>query len=152
MVGSSASGGTLFVEPREATEHGNRLKLRLAAVEREEERVLAELSRLVASFADAVDGALAAAVPGFIDYLALRKRAAMRLAAVHMGLNLALVVLAAIFFLALATVGVAYMSEILVHAVEPVTAQLGISEAFLGLIVIPVIGNAAVNIVWGRSG
>jgi DNA mismatch repair protein MutS2 len=62
VLGSSASGGTLFVEPREATEHGNRLKLRLAAVEREEERVLAELSRTVASFADSIDGALTAAV------------------------------------------------------------------------------------------
>lgn len=62
VLGSSASGGTLFVEPREATEHGNRLKLRLAAVEREEERVLAELSRQVASYADSIAGALAAAV------------------------------------------------------------------------------------------
>lgn len=62
VLGSSASGGTLFVEPKEATEHGNKLKLRLAAVEREEERVLADLSRQVASYADAIDGALAAAV------------------------------------------------------------------------------------------
>jgi DNA mismatch repair protein MutS2 len=62
VLGSSASGGTLFVEPREATEHGNRLKLRLAAVEREEERVLAALSRDVAAHADSIDGALAAAV------------------------------------------------------------------------------------------
>jgi Ca2+:H+ antiporter len=35
------------------------------------------------------------------------------------------------------------MSEILVHATEAVTAQLGLSEMFLGLIVIPLIGNAA---------
>jgi DNA mismatch repair protein MutS2 len=62
VLGSSASGSTLFVEPRAATEHGNRLKVRLAAVEREEERVLAELSREVASFADSIDGALAAVV------------------------------------------------------------------------------------------
>lgn len=45
--------------------------------------------------------------------------------------------------LALATVGVAVMSEILVHAVEAVTATLGLSQVFLGLIVIPLIGNAA---------
>ncbi len=45
--------------------------------------------------------------------------------------------------LGLATVGVAAMSEILVHAVGPVTETLGVSQAFLGLIVIPVIGNAA---------
>jgi Ca2+:H+ antiporter len=34
-------------------------------------------------------------------------------------------------------------SEILVHAVEEVTTTLGWSELFLGLIVIPIIGNAA---------
>lgn len=49
----------------------------------------------------------------------------------------------AVALLAIATVGVAVMSEILVHAVEPVTASLGVSEVFLGLIVIPIIGNAA---------
>ena len=49
----------------------------------------------------------------------------------------------AIGLLTAATVGVAVMSEILVGAVGPVTASLGISEAFLGLIVIPIIGNAA---------
>src|SRR5689334_1163330 len=48
VLGSSSSGGTLFVEPREATEQGNKPKLRLAAVEREEERILAELTRAVA--------------------------------------------------------------------------------------------------------
>lgn len=45
--------------------------------------------------------------------------------------------------LAVATVGVAFMSEILVHATEAVTATLGLSEMFLGLIIIPIIGNAA---------
>lgn len=49
----------------------------------------------------------------------------------------------AITLLLLATVGVAVMSEILVHAVEPVSTAFGVSEAFLGLILIPVIGNAA---------
>lgn len=49
----------------------------------------------------------------------------------------------AVGLLALATVGVAVESEILVHAVEGVTASLGWSQAFLGLIIIPVIGNAA---------
>jgi Ca2+:H+ antiporter len=38
---------------------------------------------------------------------------------------------------------VAVESEILVHATEAVVAQVGLSELFLGLIVIPVIGNAA---------
>lgn len=49
----------------------------------------------------------------------------------------------AVVVLALATVGVVVQSEILVHAVEQVTATLGWSELFLGLIVIPIIGNAA---------
>jgi Ca2+:H+ antiporter len=61
----------------------------------------------------------------------------------------------AILVLGIATVGVAVMSEILVHAVEPVTKTLGISEVFLGLIIIPVIGNAAEHataIVVARKG
>lgn len=45
--------------------------------------------------------------------------------------------------LAGATVGVAIASELLVHAVEGVTASLGWSETFLGLVIIPFIGNAA---------
>jgi Ca2+:H+ antiporter len=49
----------------------------------------------------------------------------------------------AVLILALATAGVVVESEILVHAVEGVTAGLGLSEVFLGLIVIPLIGNAA---------
>ena len=49
----------------------------------------------------------------------------------------------AVLVLALATVGIAVESEILVHATEAVTAQLGLSQVFLGLIVIPIIGNAA---------
>ena len=49
----------------------------------------------------------------------------------------------AILVLGVATVGVAVMSEILVHATEAVTADLGLSQIFLGLIIIPLIGNAA---------
>ncbi len=49
----------------------------------------------------------------------------------------------AVLVLLAATVGVAVESEILVHAVEEVTATLGLSQVFLGLIVIPIIGNAA---------
>jgi len=50
----------------------------------------------------------------------------------------------AIGVLALATVAVAVESEILVHAVERLTAGGSwISQTFLGLIVIPIIGNAA---------
>jgi Ca2+:H+ antiporter len=49
----------------------------------------------------------------------------------------------AVAVLAIATVGVAVESEILVHSVEEVTHTLGWSETFLGLIIIPIIGNAA---------
>lgn len=50
---------------------------------------------------------------------------------------------AAVAVLAVATAGVAVLSEILVHTVEQVTVTMGLSEVFLGLIVIPLIGNAA---------
>jgi Ca2+:H+ antiporter len=49
--------------------------------------------------------------------------------------------------LALATGGVAYLSEILVGAVEPVVTSLGISEFFIGVIFIPIIGNVAEHLV-----
>jgi Ca2+:H+ antiporter len=60
-----------------------------------------------------------------------------------------------ILILALATVGVVVESEILVHTVEAVTARLGWSEMFLGLVIIPLIGNAAEHataIVVARKG
>lgn len=43
--------------------------------------------------------------------------------------------------LALATAGMVVQSEVLVHAVQELTITLGWSEFFLGLIVIPLIGN-----------
>lgn len=49
----------------------------------------------------------------------------------------------ALGLLLLATAGVAGLSEILVHAVEPVSTTFGVSQVFLGLILVPVIGNAA---------
>jgi Ca2+:H+ antiporter len=45
--------------------------------------------------------------------------------------------------LAAAVVGTAVASELLVHAVEPVSRAAGISQLFLGLILIPIVGNAA---------
>ncbi len=45
--------------------------------------------------------------------------------------------------LTLSTVGIAVVSEILVHAIGPMTEGGIFSQAFLGLIIIPVIGNAA---------
>jgi DNA mismatch repair protein MutS2 len=46
VLGSSGSGATLYVEPPAITQLGNRLKLDEAEVEREQARVLAELSAL----------------------------------------------------------------------------------------------------------
>jgi Ca2+:H+ antiporter len=45
------------------------------------------------------------------------------------------------------TIGVVWMSEILVGQVEPVVASLGVSEFFLGVILVPVIGNIAEHLV-----
>ena len=53
----------------------------------------------------------------------------------------------AIIVLALSTIGVAILSELLVGAVEPVVTSLGISEFFLGIILIPLIGNVAEHLV-----
>jgi Ca2+:H+ antiporter len=49
----------------------------------------------------------------------------------------------AIAVLAGATVFVALMSEFLVGALEPTVEDLGLSKLFVGLIVVPIIGNAA---------
>jgi Ca2+:H+ antiporter len=49
----------------------------------------------------------------------------------------------AILILGLATVGVAIESELLVHAATEATHTLGLTQTFLGLIIIPIIGNAA---------
>ncbi len=45
--------------------------------------------------------------------------------------------------LAGAVAGTAVASELLVHAVEPVSKSLGLSHLFIGLIVIPLVGNVA---------
>ena len=61
----------------------------------------------------------------------------------------------AVLVLALATAGVALESEILVHATHAVTDSLGLSQIFLGLVVIPLIGNAAEHaaaVVLSRKG
>ena len=47
--------------------------------------------------------------------------------------------------LAGATVATAVVSEALVGAVEPVTQQLGWTELFVGVILVPIVGNAAEN-------
>ncbi|MFN2389102.1 MAG: calcium/proton exchanger [Actinomycetota bacterium] len=45
--------------------------------------------------------------------------------------------------LAGATLGVAMLSEFLVVALEPTVEELGLSKLFVGLIVVPIVGNAA---------
>ncbi|EKD88350.1 MAG: hypothetical protein ACD_34C00591G0002 [uncultured bacterium] len=52
-----------------------------------------------------------------------------------------------ILVLALATAGVVWMSELLVGSVEAVVAGTGISEFFLGIILVPIIGNIAEHLV-----
>jgi Ca2+:H+ antiporter len=53
----------------------------------------------------------------------------------------------ALIMLTLSTAGVVVMSELLVSVVEPVVASLGVSEFFLGIILIPLIGNVAEHLV-----
>jgi Ca2+:H+ antiporter len=53
----------------------------------------------------------------------------------------------AIIVLSLSTIGVAYLSELLVGSVEPVVERLGITEFFLGIVLIPLIGNVAEHLV-----
>ena len=49
----------------------------------------------------------------------------------------------AVLALLLATAGIAWMSELLVHAVEETSRVLGLTEVFVGVIVVAVVGNAA---------
>lgn len=49
----------------------------------------------------------------------------------------------AVFVLIAATVFIGLESEFLVSAVEPMTKEVGLSEFFVGIILIPIIGNAA---------
>jgi Ca2+:H+ antiporter len=53
----------------------------------------------------------------------------------------------AVGVLAASTLGIVVMSEFLVKTVEPVVSQLGWSELFVGVIIVPIIGNAAEHLV-----
>jgi Ca2+:H+ antiporter len=53
----------------------------------------------------------------------------------------------ALIILALSTLGIVFMSETLVGAVEPVGARLGLSEVFIGIIIVPLVGNVAEHLV-----
>ncbi len=59
----------------------------------------------------------------------------------HLSLGLSLLILA------LATAGVAWLSELLVGSVENVISNFGLSEFFLGIILIPIVGNVAEHLV-----
>lgn len=49
--------------------------------------------------------------------------------------------------LAASTIAIVFLSEFLVGAVEPVVESLGVSKLFLGIIIIPIVGNVAEHIV-----
>ena len=53
----------------------------------------------------------------------------------------------AVIVLVASTLGTVWMSELLVGQVEPVVAQLGVSEFFLGIILLPIVGNVAEHLV-----
>ena len=52
-----------------------------------------------------------------------------------------------VIVLIVATIGIVFLSELLVGAVEDVVKYWGLSEFFLGIILIPIIGNAAEHLV-----
>jgi Ca2+:H+ antiporter len=54
---------------------------------------------------------------------------------------------AGLVVLLVSTAAVAYVSEAFVGAIEPLTAEIGISELFVGIIVVPIVGNIAEHIV-----
>ena len=49
----------------------------------------------------------------------------------------------AMLLLLIATIGIAVNSELLVGAIKPVTEQFGWSQVFIGLVIIPIVGNAS---------
>ena len=49
----------------------------------------------------------------------------------------------AVVVLAIATVGIAWMSEILVGAIEPAAQEFGLTKVFIGVFVVAIVGNAA---------
>jgi len=53
----------------------------------------------------------------------------------------------AIALLLASTVAIVFMSEILVGAIEPTAEQWGLSELFVGVILVPVVGNIAEHLV-----
>jgi Ca2+:H+ antiporter len=54
---------------------------------------------------------------------------------------------ASLVVLLTSTAAVAYVSEAFVGAIEPLTEEYGISELFVGVILVPIVGNIAEHIV-----
>jgi Ca2+:H+ antiporter len=52
-----------------------------------------------------------------------------------------------VLVLVAATIAIVLLSEALVSSVEPVTQQLGLTEFFIGIIIIPLVGNIAEHLV-----
>lgn len=52
-----------------------------------------------------------------------------------------------LIILAISVATIAWLSEILVGAIEPLVKQQGLTELFVGVIVVPIIGNAAEHLV-----
>lgn len=69
--GTSASGATVFVEPRALVEQGNRLRMAQAEQEREEARILSDLSELVRERLPSMHAAVDS-----LDHLDLRQASA----------------------------------------------------------------------------
>ncbi|MFO0557484.1 MAG: Smr/MutS family protein [Polyangiales bacterium] len=82
VLGSSASGHTLFIEPGAVMSLGNQLKVALADVEREEARVLAELSERARRECDAIHQAVEACVEGDVLLAMVRMADAMKAVAI----------------------------------------------------------------------
>lgn len=53
----------------------------------------------------------------------------------------------ALALMAASTIGVVFMSEVLVGAIEPVAEQWGLSQLFIGVMLVPLVGNIAEHIV-----
>lgn len=53
----------------------------------------------------------------------------------------------ALLVLLISTAGIAWLSEVLVGSVEHVTENLGLSEFFVGIIIVPIVGNVAEHLV-----
>ena len=84
---------------------------------------------------------------GLIYGLRLQSGPLTRASAEHVVHKRAWSLRTAILVLLAATAGVVWISEILVQQVEPVVLELGISEFFLGVILVPLVGNVAEHMV-----